>query len=157
MNEPLETPSTDQSLNVYAWEESRFEHRDQGSFTLSQCRNILASIWEDFDLMPALQQVTDGRGSLDARVTEDKIHLPRWSRNPVILMHEMAHCITDLIDVDSSYDHSGTYMHVYLTLLSAYCSYKYDELFQSAKDFGLKVEPLDLGDSLKIHMKCHQK
>lgn len=39
-------------------------------------------------------QVSDGRGTRIARGGGNWLNLPRWSRTPVVMLHEIAHCLT---------------------------------------------------------------
>lgn len=38
-------------------------------------------------------RIKDGRGTRIARGGWDKLNLPRWSRKPLVILHEIAHCV----------------------------------------------------------------
>lgn len=78
-----------------------------------------------------------------------RISLPRWARNPVIVIHELAHCVTDLFDESDSMEHGRKFLKVYLTLLSSNTQYKYPALREDALRQGLKVSPIDIMRKLK--------
>jgi hypothetical protein len=152
MAEPQQD-DTDQSEKVYAWEIKTFPQRDTCVLSLDECRELVAAIWGELNLKDAVPPVSDGRGSPYARVFNEIIHLPRWSRNRIIVVHEVAHCITDLIDNDRSVAHDGLYMQFYLTLLARLGDYKYEWLLKSAKDYGLKVSRANMLNRIKKFQK----
>jgi len=146
MNTPetvSEEPQQDdlcQTERVYAWEIQTFPQRDIGVLSLDECKALIHKIWKGtLNLKADVPPVSDGRGSSCARVYQDIIHLPRWSRNRLIVIHEVAHCVTSMINHERSVEHDGLYMQIYLTLLSMEGDYKYDWLLKSAKAYGLKV------------------
>ena len=139
-----------QTERVYAWEIQTFPQRDIGVLSLDECKALVAKIWKQtLNLKDDVPSVSDGRGSSCARVYQDIIHLPRWSRNRLIVIHEVAHCITSLIDHDRSVEHDGLYMRIYLALLAMEGDYKYSWLLKSAKNYGLKVSRSDFLKRIK--------
>jgi hypothetical protein len=150
MNAPntvIEEPQQDdhdQSESVYAWEIQTFPQRDIGSLSLAECHALVTKIWKQtLNLKADVPPISDGRGSSYARVYNETIHLPRWSRNRLIVIHELAHCVTSMMDHERSVAHDGLYMQVYLTILALEGDHKYDWLLKSAKDYGLKVSRAD--------------
>ena len=140
----------DQSESVYAWEIETFPERGICALSLDECRDLIAKIWkETLNLAADIPPVADGRGSLCARVYNDIIHLPRWSRNRLIVIHEVAHCVTSMINHERSVAHDGLYMQVYLTMLALEGDHKYDWLLKSAKKYGLKVSRADFHKRIK--------
>lgn len=144
----------DQSEQVYAWEIATFPQRDICVLTLEECRALIAKIWtQTLNMQADIPPVSDGRGSPYARVYNEIVHLPRWSRNRIIVIHEVAHCIAGMIDDERSAAHDGLYMQIYLTLLSLEGDYKYDWLLKSAKDYGLKVSRANFFNRIKRFQK----
>jgi carbohydrate-binding DOMON domain-containing protein len=94
-------------------------------------------------------RIVDGRGSEAARNWHRVIHLPRWSRNNIIVLHELAHTLTNFIDSNDSYEHGGIFVHVMITLLTRFAGYKYQVLADSAKAYGLQVTRIQLATRLK--------
>jgi hypothetical protein len=140
----------DQSEYVYAWEIETFPERGNCALTLDQCRELIAKIWKGtLNLSGDVPPVADGRGSIYARVYKDVIHLPRWSRNRLIVIHELAHCVTSMMNHDRSVAHDGLYMQVYLTILSMEGDYKYSWLLKSARKYGLRVSRSDISKRIK--------
>ena len=102
--------------------------------------------------------VYDGRGSMCARYYNNAIHLPRWSRNRLIVIHELAHAVTGLLNDVRSSHHDGLYLQVYFTLLDLEGDYKYDWLKHSALKYGLKVSRVDLVKKLKKYqIECQSE
>lgn len=131
-----------QSTLVYAWEQHTFPLvRNIGDLSLNECQTLVSSTWFNLGFSYAAPPVCDGRGSCDARAYLGRIHLPRWARNKLIVLHELAHCVTGLFDEPDSYNHSGKFMQVYLRLLAQNRINKYTSLVQNARDYGLTVSP----------------
>jgi hypothetical protein len=144
-----------QTQLCYDWETQRFTFRDESIITLKQCRSLVKEVWKALKLKTKCPIIVDGRGSIYARATGNivpEIHLPRWSRNNIIVLHELAHHICDMIDPVDSAQHGGIFMHVELTLLSRFAGYKYRELAQSAINYGLAVKNVKLAVKLKTYM-----
>ena len=139
-----------QSTIVYAWEYFEFaDERNIGTLTLSECRSFVQFIWADMFFRDPAPIVCDGRGHGDARLYDGKIHLPKWSRNKIIILHELAHYITDLFDEPDSRNHAGKFMKVYLLLMAKYRGNKYTELVRSARNFGLVVSRANIRKRLR--------
>lgn len=143
-----------QAALLYCWETNIFPTRTTEELTLVECQQLVDHIWNgQLNLSPNPPQILDGRGSRDARTTHTAIHLPRWSRNRPIVIHELSHSITDLFDEPSSIDHGSKYLQVYLSLLSRNTEYKYNALKQSARKYGLHVSNLSVREQLNIFRK----
>ena len=139
-----------QAKLLYCWETNVFTERSTQELTLDECRDLIQNIWsKQLCLTAPVPSVLDGRGSIDARTTGSSIHLPRWARNKPIVIHELAHFVTDLFDVQSSIDHSSKYVQVYLTLLGSNTRYKYTALRTSARKYGLTVSNMNVWEKLK--------
>jgi hypothetical protein len=141
---------TGQAPHLYVWEINYFPERSQHLLTLPECQSLINLIWVDqLHLQGDPPVVHDGRGSRCARTFESRIYLPRWARNPMVVIHELAHCVTDLFDSDDSQAHGPRYMKVYLSLWAINSSYKYPALRKHANRNGLRVSPIDMMKKLK--------
>jgi len=131
-----------QSEKVYDWEDEIFDNKTDELLTLEGCQRFVDDVWADLKLEKKKKtpQVLDGRGSAMARTDGTlHIHLPKWSRNHIVVTHEIAHCITDLKDEQDSMGHGGLYMHVYLRMLEKYLGYNAKKLALSARSVGIMV------------------
>jgi hypothetical protein len=138
-----------QTQLCYAWEISRFTFRDEAIITLKQCQELVKDVWKGLNMRGHAPKVVNGQGSYYARNLHTEIHLPKWSRNNIIVLHELAHTLTNMIDETDSGDHGGIFVHVMITLLTRFADYKYGELSASAQAFGLKVTKIKLATKLK--------
>lgn len=138
-----------QTQLCYDWEISRFTFRDEAIITLKQCRELIKDVWKELNMKGRAPKVVDGRGSNYARNFHTEIHLPKWSRNNIIVLHELAHTLTNMVDPQDSGEHGGIFVHIMITLLTRFAGYKYGELSASAQAFGLKVTKIKLATKLK--------
>jgi hypothetical protein len=148
-NSPSAGDFAGQTQLCYSWESSRFTFRDEAIITLKQCRELVKECWKALNMKGTAPKVVDGRGSNYARNFHTEIHLPKWSRNNIIVLHELAHTLCNMIDEKDSEEHGGIFMHIMLTLLTRFAGYKYGELSSSAQAYGLKVKRIKLATKLK--------
>ncbi len=145
----ISTSDTDQSKAVYIWEDKQFPDCYGSYLSIRHCQEFVNEIWADLKLSSAPPKVVDGRGAQYARAWDDKISLPKWSRNFTVMIHELSHCVTGLIDETDNGEHGPIYVHVYMTLMTRYCNHKYRELETQAKENGVKVQRIKLKARLK--------
>jgi hypothetical protein len=138
-----------QTQLCYGWELSRFTCRNETILSLKQCQQLIKEVWKELNMKGPAPKVIDGRGSIYARSDCKEIHLPKWSRNNIIVLHELAHTLTNFIDETDSGEHGGIFVHVMITLLTRFAGYKYGELSKSAQAFGLTVTNIKLATKLK--------
>lgn len=132
-----------QRSKVYQWEFDTFrddlEKRNTPDFlTLSECRALAA------DLYGKQVVVKDGRGRRNACAYDRRlptIALPTWARTPWVIAHEVAHLNMNLIDRDLP-GHGSLFMRENVRLLARVGVDTERALWQSAKDYGLKVTRL---------------
>jgi hypothetical protein len=142
----------DQAELLYEWESEFFPHRDSRIITLKQCRELVKDVWVALNLVGEPPVIEDGRGSICARNFTSEIHLPKWARNNIIVLHELAHTLTEFIDPQDNASHGGIFVHVMLTLLTRFSDYKYSEMAESAARAGVKVTKVKLNTRLKAYM-----
>jgi putative metallohydrolase (TIGR04338 family) len=88
--------------------------------------------------MPRGIAVRDGRGRRNAGAFGSAIiKLPRWSRHPLVILHEMAHCATDKSDTSA---HGATFCRNFLGLVKRFMGREdWLELKTLFKEGGVKV------------------
>lgn len=78
--------------------------------------------------------ISDGRGTRIARGGGDWLNLPRWARTPMVMLHEIAHCVAP-----SGARHNWQYAAVYLKLVRHFMSVEIAEkLRRSFKRHGVR-------------------
>lgn len=139
----------DQSREVYHWEDKVFPDSSCSYLNLRHAQEFVDEIWADFNLVGPAPKILDGRGSKDARTWGDTISLPKGLRNFTVMIHELAHCISGLLDWDDSCNHGKMFMHVYLTMMTRYCNHKYQVLAESAIKDGIEIQRIKIKTRLK--------
>ena len=81
---------------VYDWENKILNLANQtngASMTLEECVALVERVWADYHPNVKPPIVLDGRGRRRACGGRWKIKLPRWSRKPIVVLHETAHAL----------------------------------------------------------------
>ena len=128
-----------QRSKVYEWERISFPAFKE-EMQLFECKELASALYGK------RVKVKDGRGTRSACAYPNRyptISLPRWARNRIVVAHEVAHLyIRSEWRQGNLPPHGSTFMRIYIGLLCDKMElYEYDELEQSARDFGLKVQP----------------
>lgn len=108
--------SLDQSSKLYAFEEEFFPTRGMNLLELHEIVTYVGNVWNRLNLKGTPPTVYDGRGSPNARACADTIHIPKWGRNHVIVVHELAHCLCERLGMDH-HEHGPEFVHVYFSLI----------------------------------------
>ena len=91
-----------------------------------------SSYWERIPGAPRVVAVRDGRGRRHACAAESwygaEVRLPRWSRNQLIVLHELAHTITP----KGCAPHGPEFAAGYLRLVRRFLSEDHYEALQAA-------------------------
>src|SRR5262249_27229542 len=81
---------------------------------------VVDSAWF-LDRWPVMEgvrlRVTDGRGSGVAWADRGALHLPRWARRKLVVLHELAHVVTWTCYGACKQAHGRTFARVYLVLV----------------------------------------
>lgn len=93
--------------------------------------------------------ISDGRGRRHACAVGDAlVKLPRWSRVPEVVLHEVAHCVVHhYLRCDygvGAAGHGPEFVRVFLDLLSAVLGTNADTLSEQARARGVQVGAKDL-------------
>ena len=128
-----------QRQKVYTWEREVWEIDSKltKKLTLEECQELVNLAY--FRYRPnALRtpRVTDGRGTRRAMAYGiSKISLPLWARSPGVVLHEVAHTLTN----NSSYAvHGPEFVRVMCDLWKWHCGVSY---VSSAKKSKVRVSP----------------
>lgn len=139
-----------QRSKLYAWENATFVGKYGEVLTLDECRVLAYEAINryGFTHQPA---VKDGRGRRSAGANGHEIDLPKWARNRFVVLHEVAHTLTTLLENrhgvprGSWAAHGAEYTRIFVSLLDAYgCERKpgHEGTAASlARRAGLKVAP----------------
>lgn len=123
-----------QRSKLYAWEKEfhgKALHTEE--LSLADAKLFAAKMYG------ARVKVKDGRGRRRACAYESRyptIALPKWARNHWVIAHEVAHLKLRGKDYPA---HGATFVKTMLELLAEHCGKDFDQLKQSALDYGLKV------------------
>ncbi len=122
-----------QRQKLYRFEEARLQkHPFNQELTLPECITLARKY------NPRIK-VKDGRGRRHAGASfgENLITLPRWSRQTVIVLHEIAHTLVD----DRKYPHHGAeFVGVLFALLSQESISTIPELCEAANQSKLRYD-----------------
>jgi hypothetical protein len=114
-----------QRSKLYAWENATFAGKYGETMSLDECRVLAyeAIGRYGFTNQPA---VKDGRGRRSAGANSHEIDLPKWARNRFVVLHEVAHTLTSLLETrhgvprNSWAAHGAEYTRIFVSLLQAY-------------------------------------
>lgn len=147
-------PRDSQRSRLYGWENTVFDmytYSSQASpvMALAECEALIHKVWRRHS--PRLHRgtteaaynaprVTDGRRARRATGSYWRISLPRWSRQPPVVLHELAHALLTSVRCSLA-AHGPEFARVYIELLVRYCGRDRAELLASAKAARVKVAP----------------
>lgn len=75
-----------QKGKVYKWER---QYHEKATMSLDECASLAAKVTRHFKMREVY--IRDGRGCRSAYSYGGSIGLPKWSRQPTVVLHEMAH------------------------------------------------------------------
>ncbi len=132
-----------QRQKVYNWEYRVYPDSYKEEMTLMECVKFVHDICKDYGVAPPA--VNDGRRRRRAVGGLHRIALPKWSRNRVIILHELAHTLTmrysKTLDIAA---HGPEYVRVLIELLAKYNNASVRELSKSARASKIKIGELVL-------------
>lgn len=137
-----------QKERVYRWGDLLEPRAAPDRLSLEECEKLIAKIWKHYKVAGCWgcshsrpPKVKDGRRTRIARGGLYAINLPRWSRTRVVVLHEIAHAITE----HTHYHECGKFRHqcyaghgpefcrVFLKLLVRYGKFTTKEVRGAAK------------------------
>ena len=132
-------PRDVQRRRLYRWERQWWPAEPRPVLSLEACQALVADIWQtEMAGRPGWRrppEVRDGRRRRSACANRYWIKLPRWSRFPHLIVHELAHSL-----FLESERHGPVFVGRVLHLLARYCGLDHDQLWHSAVNAGLKVK-----------------
>lgn len=120
-----------QRSKVYKWEQTTFgsaHHTEE--LSLKECERIARRVQAAYVLSHRRLRVCDGRGFRRAVAYPDSIYLPKWARNRVVLLHELAHWM--LKQVGTCDSHGPIFVRTFLELLDWFGIMPMNELRSTA-------------------------
>jgi len=90
-------PRDSQRQAVYRWEQVIRDRFPEACtpMTLEECRALVNRVWYEYVALGPAPLIKDGRGCKCAWGSRWFITLPCWARNPIVVLHELAHAILD--------------------------------------------------------------
>jgi hypothetical protein len=139
-------PRDSQKQKCYTWEYEfikQFELDENGhrgkQLEMDECRWLIEKACRRWKVKPP-ERIKDGRGTRIARGGIHYINLPMWARTELIVLHEVAHTITDR--KWGHYNiagHGAEYMSVFTDLLAWHFDVPIGKVRKSARDSKLKI------------------
>lgn len=142
-------PRDSQRSRVYAWERMiTNQFSDRPCFqTVDECASWLAPIWRKERgrvgsarlAMPAVERSSWGQRSALAH-SDHRITLPRWARNPWVILHEAAHRL-----VREGASHGPRFVGVLIGLVARHDGRDAQYLMRMADEMGVKYHVRSVG------------
>lgn len=98
--------------------------------SLKECERIARRVQAAYGLSQRRLRVCDGRGFRHAVAYPDSIYLPKWARNRIVLLHELAHWMLKQIGICDS--HGPLFVRTFLELLDWFGIMPMNELRSTA-------------------------
>jgi hypothetical protein len=98
---------------------------------LAKIKEFIEIAWADY-YVSSPPRVADGRRTRSATGSRWRLSYPRWSRAPGVILHELAHAM-------SNDKHGPIFVRVFISLMARYMDKNESELVRSAKAAGIKV------------------
>jgi hypothetical protein len=145
-----------QRSKVYAWERQAAERfgfqfympRDgAGVVTMDQVAAFVAKVWRSErgrygKAKWPVPELADGGGTRRASGSSRRLNLPRWSRSPWVMCHEIAHGL----DMRSRRGwHGPRFVGVLIGLAARHCGQDADALVHLAEEMGVHVDTRSIG------------
>ncbi len=136
---PLHLPGTrssgekrdSQRSALYAWERRLFVHGEK--MTLDECKALVRRVWEAYVNPTCSKPVPNVRAGADRHSAHAwgcvEIKLPKWARNPQVVLHEVAHAAINAFDATQTapkekrwrvQSHGPEFVLVFVELLVAF-------------------------------------
>lgn len=145
----MKRPRDNQRSKVYAWEKHATGHfTDRALFdTIAECDAWMAPIWRKERgrlglagaAAPRVERPAWGQRRALAHQSH-RITLPRWARNPWVMLHEMAHRLTP-----SDEAHGARFVGVLIGLVSRHDGRDAQYLMRLADDMDVRYQVRSIG------------
>ena len=121
-----------QRSKVYGWERQFFTKPTDQEMTLSECATLANKVSKHFKMWDV--RIKDGRGTRSAYSYGGAIGLPKWARQPVVVLHEMAHEVHRKVGRYRQAVHGREFVGIHMYLLVKFGGFSINELVKSAND-----------------------
>jgi len=125
-----------QRSKVYQWESTL----PSKELSLDECKALIIKACHYYG--KAVPLVKDGRGTTTAKGYSEVINLPRWARNTITVLHEVAHSVHTRYRQGDEASHGREFMRIFIELLAHFKVGTRSELARSARAAGIKVAPV---------------
>lgn len=154
----MKRPRDFQRSRLYAWERQVSKRLAIDMFaeqlTLDEARSFVERVWREERTRYGhanreAPPVKDGRGRRKAGGSLRAITLPRWSRNPWVVLHEMAHAVTQsetLGEHPPGGWHGEHFLGCLIGLACRHMGLPREILLGSALEAGLRVDQNSIGE-----------
>lgn len=97
----------------------------------------------DGELTPQISAdlMSGRRHRIPAQGSADRLWLPQWARNPIVIIHEACHALFQQHG-DFTEDHGPRFVRLFLELLSRHQGFDLPSLLGSVQAAGISVAPL---------------
>ena len=123
-----------QRARVYKWEKDQvFPMFMDQKLTMAEMETFVKLVWFDkYGQHSMPPEVKDGRGRRNAGGNRMMITMPLWSRNKAIVLHELAHSMTN----DR---HGPKFVAAYVTMLVKWLGFDRESLLRGLKDYNVEI------------------
>lgn len=153
-----------QKSKLYAWENRecdalRYDHKHEcvPTMEISEIKKLVTRVARDYGLSHRKVRVKDGRGRRAAcySANERAIKLPRWARREVVVLHELAHWLVQvmLYRQASIASHGKEFTGIFMELLRRYHSLDLSVMMQAANK--VKLDFIPNSQCTARHLKKH--
>jgi hypothetical protein len=130
-----------QRQKVYNWERTLRNSPANKTLTLDECKNLIKKVCQRYS--KAIPYVSDGRGTSYARGGANRINLPKWARETIFVLHELAHSIQlvkgEQIGNDRPAWHGAEFARLFIELLAWQKIAPKAELMKSARQHRIRI------------------
>lgn len=138
-----------QKGKLFAWERQfqekseycrdTFRARCHNEMTLKDCETLAHKVCRHFKIKPV--RVDHGGGRRCAYSYGGKIALPKWARQPVVVLHEMAHEVHRFLGrTGREAIHGREFLGIEMYLLVKFGGFDLKELIRTANEVGLDFD-----------------
>ena len=123
-----------QRSKVYGWER-QFHSITSQEMKLDECAALANKVSKHFKMREV--RIRDGRGTRCAYSYGGSIGLPKWARQPVVVLHEMAHEVHRKVGRVRQAVHGREFVGIHMYLLVKFAGFDISELTKSANESGV--------------------
>ena len=133
---------------VYKWERQfqergtfcakTFAYRCHNEMSMDEIKALVAKVNRHFKMRPT--RIDPGAGRRSAYSYGGKIALPKWARQPVVVLHEMAHEVHRYLGRPGHAIHGREFVGIEMYLLVKFAGYDIKELIRTANEVNIEFD-----------------